>query len=82
MQRLQSITPARLVRALLFVAGYKRLGPIETECGKSNRIDAEAMPEYLKQDLGFIDVNDRRHRMARPPSAFDAARDVFLRRPL
>ncbi|WP_281408182.1 hypothetical protein [Rhizobium sp. FY34] len=40
------------------------------------------MPEYLKQDLGFIDLHDRRHRMARPPSAFDAARDVFLRRPL
>jgi hypothetical protein len=82
MQRLQLIMPSRWMRALLFVASGKGPEIRSIEPSKTNRIDAEAICEHLKQDLGLTDTHDRHHQTRRPPSAFDAARDVFLRRPL
>lgn len=82
MQRLQLITVLGLMRSLL--SGVDRQLPSGGSLtkSKSNRIDAEAISDHLKQDLGLIDAHDRRHPTHGQPSAFDAARAMFLRRSL
>ncbi|MDO1582243.1 hypothetical protein [Rhizobium oryzicola] len=67
---------SRLVSRLL---GVKDLA--QKRRGRSNRLDVEEMPESQKRDLGLEDrgINVGRQRL---PTAFDAARDSFLRRPL
>lgn len=82
MQRLQRITALEMIRSVLSGVGRTRFSGHAAGQIRSNRIDAEAMPGHLKQDLGLTDAYDRRHPPRRSPSAFDAARDVFLRRPL
>jgi hypothetical protein len=82
MQRLQAVVPLYLIRSLFSEESGTRFLAILAGKFRSRKFDAEAMPEHLKQDLGLTDFHDRRHPPRRSPSGFDAARDVFLRRPL
>lgn len=81
MQILQRITVLELIRSVLSGVGRTRAWGHAAGQIRSNRIDAEAMPEHLKQDLGLTDTHHRRHPPRRAQSAFDAVRGAVLQRP-
>ncbi|MGE6739865.1 hypothetical protein ACQKGC_06265 [Allorhizobium pseudoryzae] len=82
MQRIQAIIPIRLFRDLFVTLLRQRQPSGNPQTGRTNRLHAEEMSNSLRQDLGLTDLHPKRGRFVSQPTAFDAARDVFLRRPL
>jgi hypothetical protein len=65
------------------VSGFLRMTNIvNSQRVHSNRLDLEEMPASQQKDIGLGDGRTPRGHYPAQPTAFDAARDIVLRRSL
>ncbi|MCO5730528.1 hypothetical protein [Rhizobium sp. SSA_523] len=81
MDGLSAFDPRRWMRIMMVAVGGEEGWQGHRRSSRINRVDAEAMPDRLKEDIGLAEGRHDRRRQSRP-SAFDAAREIALRRPL